>query len=55
MTMNNNIDDILDELELTDREKQIFLSSIRETKLAQINNDIDAKAAIIEMIKEEFR
>lgn len=53
--MNNNIDEILDEQDFNVREKQIFSSSIRETKLAQLNDDIDAKASIIDMIKEEFK
>lgn len=52
---NNSIEEILDELNLNEREKQIFTSSIRETKLAQLNDDIDAKAEILEMIREEFK
>ena len=52
--MNNNIDDILDELHFEENEKRIFLASIKETKLAQINDEIDAKEQVSEMIKEEF-
>lgn len=54
MKANNNIDEILDELELSEREKQIFYASIKETKLAQLNDEVDPKTSIFEMIKEEF-
>lgn len=52
---NNSIEEILEELELTEHEKDIFIASIKETKLAQINDEVDAKASIFEMIREEFK
>lgn len=55
MMKNNSVEEILEELELNEREKQIFLASIRETKLAQINDDVDAKTSIFDMIREEFK
>ena len=52
---NNSVEEILEELELNGREKQIFVASIREIKLAQMNDDIDAKTSIYDMIREEFK
>ena len=55
MTKNYSIDEILEKLNFSDDEKRIFTSSIRETKLAQSNDEIDARAEIFEMIKEEYK
>ena len=54
MKSNNKVEEILEELDFNDKEKRIFMDSIQKTKLAQINDEIDPKALIVEKIKEEF-
>lgn len=52
---NNNVNKILYELKFNEKEKQIFYDSMQKIKLAQINDSIDAKAYIYNMIKGEFK
>lgn len=52
MKEKNKIDEILDELNFSIKEKEIFKSSIQLTKSEQDDDSINAVSQISEMIKE---
>ena len=52
---NKTIAEMLAEVGLNESEMNIFMESIKETKKAQLDDSVDAKAEILKMIKEEFK